>query len=259
MSAEVVSHSGRHKAACRCRACLMRARWQRGEFADHAETMRVLMRARAATPEGQAKLLAMQRRYHTNGWQHWQPRHDALLRDLAGTLLAEEIAARLTERFNVPRTAGAVHARAKHLGISLEPDWWSARALAHALGFSSVRSPSIVEKWARSGLLPAERLPGPVRSAWRIRPSDAEAFVSRHSDLLDWRRIRNPALKRLGEVADRADRWLWVAEAAGVLGVTVRHVRYLVARGRLVAVRTASPHGGPGLRVQTVSLGRMAA
>jgi hypothetical protein len=133
-------------------------------------------------------------------YNHWFPRHDALLLErLARGDSPEEIAATLTDTYKVPRSGNAVKIRITRLGHSILEGWYSQTEVRRRLGISEHQA----RRWHEQGILP-----GTPYGAWlRYGVAQVEAFVREQAGLLlDPAKIRDPKLKAIAELSVAVNR-----------------------------------------------------
>jgi hypothetical protein len=208
---------------------------RRGRRRTAAERARISAGCRAAWAAGKWAQRAKPRFWHA-----WLPPHDARLRAWAGVLPADEIAARLTAEFDVPRTPTAVRVRLRRLGLSQQLVHYTAQQVGYLFG---VAGKTVTASWVRRGWLVGRQLTAQAGSAWVFTAADVEQFIRAHSHAVDWRRMPPSRWRALAEVDWRRDPWLTVPEAAWMSGVAASTLRNHLAAGWLVGARRFAKGG----------------
>lgn len=129
------------------------------------------------------------------GWRAWLTVHDAAVRELAAAGNSpEQIAAAITARFSLERSAFAVRQRIRKLGISTRDGWVSGEDLIRTLGVYRRR----VAQYEAQGLLRAAEY-----GSWRRYPLPMiEALIASQAGLtIDPRRVKDPRWRTLAETA----------------------------------------------------------
>lgn len=167
------------------------------------------------------------------GWSRsaWEPPEERALRELAGTMTAEEIAAELNRRFATRRGEGSVRKRAFHLGLSLRLEdrltMLDMVRIFPAHGWT-------VKAWVDRGLLvAAKRGEGRKGSEWRFTTADVEAFVRAHPYLFPWQWVEPGRWQDLARACQLRDPWLSAKEAAALLGLHPNTVRGWFRQGAI--------------------------
>lgn len=168
----------------------------------------------------------------------WTDDQDARLRALVGNHSPEEISARLTAEFGIPRTLDSIRSRACVLGVPSEWDAFTVPTIARICGVGA----DTVYDWIRAGgLVAVQRHRGAYH---RITAEAFEQFIRCYSHWLDWRgmpvaqepwRIAERRWRDLAEAVWRKDPWYTPTEAARWLGYVPSMVTKLCQRGQLRA------------------------
>lgn len=169
----------------------------------------------------------------------WSDADAALLAAWSGRLSAAEIAARLG------RTASGIITQQYLRGLPTplkHPEYVSGQEMADALGVDSHSILLLIER----GRLPAERMPVPEMTAWRMRRTAFYAWATRPENWVYFiRSVRNPAriadekLRRLIErrAAAWPDEWWSIGEVADWHGVIHQDINKYLRRGVLPGVK----------------------
>ena len=223
---------------CRCTGCCQRRWW---------------------TPEQKAARSGEIRRQYADGrrvWSpnanlkrasHWLSEHDALLRDLVGKHDIPTIAAKLTERFGLPRTESSVKHRIQRLGILiLDHRPYTTSEAARMLGMSRN---NLLEIYVRPGLLRCVRWRGGQHGMFVYNHADLERFVREHHERLNVPAMRDSGLRALAIALSRGSRLVGTREVLKLTGVSrfVQHGLYeagLVPSARRIRRRGAGRSGG---------------
>lgn len=177
------------KTRTRCNACIVRENWRNGAFANIG----------------------------SRRGDRWTPEEEDLLRAMAGSTTAAQIAEKLG-----CRTRNAVHMRAHELGVYLQTDDWTLRRVRQLFG---TWEPTVTRAWINTGLLKARRLPPGghcLRGEWRIREADLEAFILDCPWAYD-ASVMAPQSHRLAQLARRVQRrdpWVTIDQAVEYIGVS---------------------------------------
>lgn len=201
-----------------CRSCRSREAWAAGKWAR---------RRKGVLPDA------------------WLPKHDARLRELAGSRPLPEVAARLSDEFALPRSAEACRIRCVRLGIST---WVHGLSMRDVERLFRVDHRAILRWWVEPGLLVGTRWDGRgPEVGWWFEPSDLERFVREHRHAYEAE--RTDAAHRLGKLArtlHRADPWLDAGALGTYLGVTRKTIQRWAERGLLPEHRRRYGAGGCG-------------
>ncbi len=123
--------------------------------------------------------------------KHWTEQEDEQLYE-AGIIPVKRLA------MNLGRTYKAVKNRMSRLGISVYHNFYSARLLAKELG----RHNTTVMQWYNKGWLKGKRATwgrGFYNSPMIFTDYGIEAFIKKHYDLFDYRKIPNHYFSRMVE------------------------------------------------------------
>jgi hypothetical protein len=197
----------------RCQSCITAEGWRLGKFSNAG-------RIRA---------------------DRWTPEEDDLLRAMAGSLTAAQIASKLG-----CRTRLAVYMRAHYLGVYIQTEDWSLRRLRQLFG---TWEPTIEHAWIGAGLLKARKLePGDHcrQGEWRIREADVEAFILDCPWAYD-ATLMVPQSHRLAQFAARVQRrdpWVTIDEAMVYLGMSRSAVTRWCHNGVIAFKRCNVGHRG---------------
>lgn len=214
---------------CRCGACRAARIWTPEARAARSADYRAKVAAGVRFGTTRPKSLACR----------WLPEHEAVLRDLLGTLDTETIAARLTERFGYPRTETAVRSRIKVLGLSrLTVRPWSKRELQRLLGLSE----DTLDRYIALGMIAGTpwKLGGGKRKGNRslaFMRADVERFIRAHPLCVQPVRIRDAGLRSLAESLTRGRPTLTAPEAARLIGMPYGTLMYWCRSGKVASAR----------------------
>jgi hypothetical protein len=173
---------------------------------------------------------------------HWQPEHDAMLRELVGRHDVPTVARLLTERTVVPRTVSAVKHRLKRLGVFiLDHRPYTTGEVARMLGMSRT---NLLETWVGTGRLRGTRWQGGQHGMLTYTRTEVEAFVREHAESLNVERIRDGGLKALAVAVLRGRAGLTTCRVTELTGVSHQTLAELYGAGLVPSARRVRRFGG---------------
>jgi hypothetical protein len=165
----------------------------------------------------------------------WSPAEEGILRDLAGTMPAREIASQLAAR-GFTRTAAAVWTHAEHNGIDMFKKSRTANEVRLLFGVADMT----VRSWVCLGLLRSQAYGRHVV----FSNEEVRAFMRAESWAYDVDRMQPGPMRQLAAVVQRRDPWLRVAEAARMVDC---HVETIVRHARSGVVELRQRPGRRGV------------
>jgi hypothetical protein len=176
--------------------------------------------------------------------RRWTEAEDAFVDSLIGRVELPYIAARLTDRFGLQRTASGISSRLKRRGKSRWMNGLSLRDIERIFGLDHR---TILRWWVEPGLIPGRRWSGRgPKHGWLFDIHDLEHFIREHVYMVDPARMQpNHPLERLASVESRCQSWRSAAHLAAYLHMSEARVRRAVRCG-LIPHRRRPGAGGFG-------------
>jgi hypothetical protein len=222
--------------ACICTGCHQRRWWTPDRRAARGRQIRAwLADGTIPTPRPNVNLRRA---------SHWKPEQYDYLRSLVGKHDISTIAAKVSERFGVPRSEMAIKRALQRIDVRrLDERPYTTGEVARMLGISRQ---TVLARLVDNGLLASELWRGGHHGMRVYSRASLEALIREHPEAYDADRIREPGLKALARAISRGRRLLGSMEVERVTGVDHRTLVRWYAAGMVPSAR----------RVRGVTVGR---
>jgi hypothetical protein len=189
-----------------CRSCHVKQLWKDGRYASRKPCYRP---------------------------RRWLPKHDQLLKKLAGVVPASEIARNLTDEFCLARTEEAVNIRARILNVSLIVCEGNTRdRVAYLLGITD----RYMHRLIKAGFISGHRYSKAPSAHWYISDEQIEEFLRAHPYMVNKSKIRSKRFKSIVEGEFVKDPWFSIAHWARILNRTYSGLKWYIETKRLHTV-----------------------